>query len=450
MSLFLSFLLQQVATPTVVKKILRLKQDNPGMFAWEIRDQLLSQRVCDPNTIPSVSSVNRILRNGGMWTDDMTPDQHSSAFLSKHLYPSASPNSAQQTSTSSHQQQQHFPYPEPPTMKHQQHSQHQQQTSPSSTSSTSSYSDRTSDKINTIDLTSARSNESSPESHPLSSSRVNPNFPLFGLPASEAALLKSKAPHHWLWNSSLFYPSAGVQPQNSHQQQLLANNFYTHYNNMHFSSLQQQAHPSMNGIHWGSSPTSASAGGMIFGRGGSTKDSSVTSSANSEITSDDSGDELKEGITSRFLGVTSNGGSGKKRNPYSIEELLKKPEAKRKCLLPVTSTYHHHHHPLNHHHQSSSSTAAVAIVSPLMKPQPLLSNIRSSDEANDASDSQNDKVEQSANDEELRRVPKVDLQHYRRSSSSRASSDDEELSLKRGPSPLVISPAAAVSSGTVA
>lgn len=41
------------------------------MFAWEIRDQLLAQRICDPNTIPSVSSVNRILRNGGLWTDDM-------------------------------------------------------------------------------------------------------------------------------------------------------------------------------------------------------------------------------------------------------------------------------------------------------------------------------------------------------------------------------------------
>lgn len=65
------FSFQQVATPTVVKKILRFKQENPGMFAWEIRDQLLSQRICDPNTIPSVSSVNRILRNGGLWTDDM-------------------------------------------------------------------------------------------------------------------------------------------------------------------------------------------------------------------------------------------------------------------------------------------------------------------------------------------------------------------------------------------
>lgn len=58
-----------MATPTVVKKILRFKQENPGMFAWEIRDQLLAQRICDPNSIPSVSSVNRILRNSGAWTE---------------------------------------------------------------------------------------------------------------------------------------------------------------------------------------------------------------------------------------------------------------------------------------------------------------------------------------------------------------------------------------------
>lgn len=74
---------QQVATPTVVKKILRFKQENPGMFAWEIRDQLLSQRICDPNTIPSVSSVNRILRNGGLWTDDMSAGKKWKFFKTK-------------------------------------------------------------------------------------------------------------------------------------------------------------------------------------------------------------------------------------------------------------------------------------------------------------------------------------------------------------------------------
>lgn len=54
-----------------MKKILRIKQDNPAMFAWEIRDQLLSMRICDPSNIPSISSVNRILRNGGLWTEDI-------------------------------------------------------------------------------------------------------------------------------------------------------------------------------------------------------------------------------------------------------------------------------------------------------------------------------------------------------------------------------------------
>jgi hypothetical protein len=43
-------MLQQVATPAVVKRILRLKQENPAMFAWEIREQLLAQRICDMQT----------------------------------------------------------------------------------------------------------------------------------------------------------------------------------------------------------------------------------------------------------------------------------------------------------------------------------------------------------------------------------------------------------------
>ena len=64
-----------MATPSVVKRILRLKTDNPGLFAWEIRDQLLAQRVCDPNSIPSVSSINRILRNAGHPPDPEVPAQ---------------------------------------------------------------------------------------------------------------------------------------------------------------------------------------------------------------------------------------------------------------------------------------------------------------------------------------------------------------------------------------
>ena len=53
----------QVATPYVVQKILELKQTTPSIFAWEIRDQLLAGGICDRTSIPSVSSINRILRN---------------------------------------------------------------------------------------------------------------------------------------------------------------------------------------------------------------------------------------------------------------------------------------------------------------------------------------------------------------------------------------------------
>ncbi|XP_076436213.1 paired box protein Pax-6-like [Babylonia areolata] len=53
----------KVATPSVVAKIEELKRDNPTMFAWEIRDRLLSEGVCTQSNVPSVSSINRILRN---------------------------------------------------------------------------------------------------------------------------------------------------------------------------------------------------------------------------------------------------------------------------------------------------------------------------------------------------------------------------------------------------
>ncbi|XP_076365578.1 paired box protein Pax-5-like isoform X5 [Tachypleus tridentatus] len=53
----------KVATPKVVEAISLYKKQNPTMFAWEIRDRLLSDGVCDQESIPSVSSINRIVRN---------------------------------------------------------------------------------------------------------------------------------------------------------------------------------------------------------------------------------------------------------------------------------------------------------------------------------------------------------------------------------------------------
>uniref|UniRef100_A0A1I7ZBK7 Homeobox domain-containing protein n=1 Tax=Steinernema glaseri TaxID=37863 RepID=A0A1I7ZBK7_9BILA len=50
----------KVATPRVVAMIEQYKRDNPTIFAWEIRERLINEGICEQP--PSVSSINRILR----------------------------------------------------------------------------------------------------------------------------------------------------------------------------------------------------------------------------------------------------------------------------------------------------------------------------------------------------------------------------------------------------
>lgn len=45
----------RVATPEVVAKIAQYKRECPSIFAWEIRDRLLSEGICTNDNIPSVS-----------------------------------------------------------------------------------------------------------------------------------------------------------------------------------------------------------------------------------------------------------------------------------------------------------------------------------------------------------------------------------------------------------
>nr|XP_018911758.1 PREDICTED: paired box protein Pax-6-like isoform X1 [Bemisia tabaci] len=53
----------RVATAEVVARISQFKRECPSIFAWEIRDRLLQEGVCTSDNIPSVSSINRVLRN---------------------------------------------------------------------------------------------------------------------------------------------------------------------------------------------------------------------------------------------------------------------------------------------------------------------------------------------------------------------------------------------------
>ncbi|XP_022626005.1 paired box protein Pax-1-like isoform X2 [Seriola dumerili] len=79
----------RVTTPVVVKSIRDYKQGDPGIFAWEIRDRLLTDGVCDKYNVPSVSSISRILRNKiGIQPSQSEGDKPAPAPLQYgHVYP---------------------------------------------------------------------------------------------------------------------------------------------------------------------------------------------------------------------------------------------------------------------------------------------------------------------------------------------------------------------------
>ncbi|XP_037046001.1 paired box pox-neuro protein [Bradysia coprophila] len=283
---------KQVATPTVVKKILRFKQENPGMFAWEIRDQLLSQRICDPNTIPSVSSVNRILRNGGLWTDDMNNDQIirdvSSSSSSSSFIPSKtmSQHSIYQTHSGDHHMPlnvNHYRYPSSAT-------------SPVDIKPQSTFTHPRTTPVNILQnqsIPTLQSNLDSPtplvKPTPLSSPDIPSNYP--------------QIPKHWLWNSNFFYPTS-------------------------------------RSIHDGFLPYSSNFSG-IFNASRATSLDLLTktidlSQHSSEANSDDSLDNNDNGKRSPSTHPSSKDGH-KKKNPYSIEELLKKPEKRIKLDSGATA-----------------------------------------------------------------------------------------------------------------
>ncbi|KAG7460629.1 hypothetical protein MATL_G00200740 [Megalops atlanticus] len=95
----------RVTTPNVVKNIRDYKQGDPGIFAWEIRDRLLADGVCDKYNVPSVSSISRILRNkiGNLSqpnqyeSSKQPPPQHALSY--NHMYPYSYPNTMSPTGT---------------------------------------------------------------------------------------------------------------------------------------------------------------------------------------------------------------------------------------------------------------------------------------------------------------------------------------------------------------
>ena len=52
----------RLTIPKVVARIREIKKMNPRFYAWQIRDQLMGEDTCNKTTVPSVSSIHRVLR----------------------------------------------------------------------------------------------------------------------------------------------------------------------------------------------------------------------------------------------------------------------------------------------------------------------------------------------------------------------------------------------------
>ncbi|XP_078503175.1 paired box protein Pax-1 [Lissotriton helveticus] len=102
----------RVTTPNVVKHIREYKHGDPGIFAWEIRDRLLADNVCDKYNVPSVSSISRILRNkigslsqpGGQYegTKQASTPQATLPYNHIYQYPYTGPMSPSGTKVGGH------------------------------------------------------------------------------------------------------------------------------------------------------------------------------------------------------------------------------------------------------------------------------------------------------------------------------------------------------------
>ena len=107
---------KQVTTPQVVKRIIELKCQSPTLFAWEIRDLLRRERQQQAHAqssfvIPSISSINRILRthqpaesgpSGAAAASSSSREQQS-----QHHHEQTATTSRGPESSTSQQQQQH-------------------------------------------------------------------------------------------------------------------------------------------------------------------------------------------------------------------------------------------------------------------------------------------------------------------------------------------------------
>lgn len=287
------------------------------MFAWEIREQLQQQRVCDPSSVPSISSINRILRNSGLWTDEMTSSQQNAAAAAAaaHQMSGGSSNNDYATPT---QLYSGVSNPGAAASRGAPSSGNQPTatiTGPSlrynkSSSSPSSLADGLPLKPGSKLLpTHANSHN-----HTLATAVSSQ---LGGLDLSYSSLHK-----HWLWNPSLlYYTQAHMQAA----QAAAAGGQFLPYSSAYLP------HGAANIAAVAAAAAGSCAAGGGFTKSESSVDLTKSSAMGDPLSDCDSGKSSPAALAlipanTSITDALNNCNNSRKRNPYSIEELLKKPE----------------------------------------------------------------------------------------------------------------------------
>ena len=53
----------KVITPDIETKIDQYRNEQPGIFSWELKDRLIKEQVCTPDNAPSLSSISRLIKS---------------------------------------------------------------------------------------------------------------------------------------------------------------------------------------------------------------------------------------------------------------------------------------------------------------------------------------------------------------------------------------------------
>ena len=71
----------RVITPRIAQRILEYRKEQPRLFSWEIRDRLVQDGLCSKESLPSLSSISRLLKNKLETASGIIQERSSNSYM---------------------------------------------------------------------------------------------------------------------------------------------------------------------------------------------------------------------------------------------------------------------------------------------------------------------------------------------------------------------------------